>query len=98
MSKKMPKGSDVIMRSSLAYVLAVNEADKTYIEINRLYEYIGYNTKSLGDIVEDLSKWKRFYLYNDGCTPYSTFANYNKWYDKKMDLIDSMGLTKFQKK
>jgi hypothetical protein len=83
-------------RKSNAYFLEVNEKDNQYIIGNREYMYIGYNTKSLSEIVLNDKEWKRYYLYDDGSKPWEN-DSYMKQYLQKKDLL-TKDLKLFEKK
>ena len=82
-------------RTSNAYFLEVNEKDKQYIEGNREYKYIGYNTGSISDIVPDYKEWERHYLYDDGCKPWESNSYMNQYIQKKDSI--TKGLQVFKK-
>lgn len=57
------------IRKHIPYVIEINEENNTYYLINRDYEYIGLNVKSISQ--EGI--FKRTYLFNDGCPPWKHY-------------------------
>jgi len=83
-------------RETSPYLLEINYTTKQYIPINRDYEYIGFNTRSLSTIIpkEESNDWKRVYLYNGQDPWLLTETDLTNYFDKLKQTISGLTLYK----
>lgn len=70
------------LRKYIPYVIEINEENNTYYIMNRDYEYIGLDIKS----ISKEGDFKRTYLFNDGCPPWKYYRR--KYVINVENLID----------
>lgn len=81
---------DEFLLKSLPYTIDINKNNKNeYYLTDRNYQYIGYNTGSLQDIVENYEDFERKYLYNGYSVPWTKLELENKY----LDVLNQYGLS-----
>ena len=84
-------------RLARPYLLHINDEEKCYIEVNREFEYIGYeNKKSLEEVVPDVdfTKWRRIYLYCEESQPWRDHRYAMMYFEKFNDHTKGYALWK----
>ena len=64
------------LRKYMAYIIVHDEKTSNYTLMNRDYEYLH---EGFPKYIEELSGWKRIYLFNDGTNPTYSKENFKKY-------------------
>lgn len=73
---RIAKWKKECMRKVMPYCLAINSKTNEVYYVNRDYEFINLNTKSLIDLREDYMDFKKIWVYNDDSKPWLSIKNY----------------------
>ena len=76
----------------------INTNTKEAYLLNRDYEYIDLNTKSLRDICEDYEDFEREYLFNDGSKPWEDENNLKKIFMKLKKYLEETQILNMNEK
>ena len=86
------------LRKNIPYVIEINTNTKEAYLLNRDYEYIDLNTKSLRDICEDYEDFEREYLFNDGSKPWEDENNLKKIFMKLKKYLEETQILNMNEK